>query len=103
LRVTLEGMIPVLVEVDTESGSVTRVRALDEDFRFVHERRGEKDGRSLPRTLSVAAAGDLPVAHDEGGNRMVDDEVIVRALAIAQGAPGAGGAPEPLWPEWSWG
>jgi hypothetical protein len=95
MRVTLHGLIPVYVQVDTEDGSISYVNANDEEFHYVSRRNDiNQDAGAGIGSLVTAGGQDLPVAYDEVGRPFNDSDEIRKALEIAESAD---------WPGWSFG
>lgn len=104
MLVTLHGMIPVYVQVDTGARKVAYVCASDEEFTWVGRRIDDEDGRMHELHRISESDRPLPLGYDENGNLLDDDGLIERAYRIAESIPEPGALPETTeWPAWSWG
>jgi hypothetical protein len=99
-RITLHAMVPVYVQVDTETSEVTNVVANAEEFAYVRAANYTADnpGRGLTR-LETCDQHELPLGYNEGGAALNPSQTMVRA-EIEKAREIAESSPE-LWPSWS--
>jgi hypothetical protein len=98
--VTLHALVPVYVQVDTDTSEVTNVVANAEEFAYVKAANYTADNpwQGLTR-LETCGQHELPLAYDEGGAALNPSQALVRAeiekaREIAESGPS-------LWPCWS--
>lgn len=99
-RVTLHGMIPVYVVIDTDAGEVAKVVASDEEFVYVGGRSTYRAPNGPEKLTSMRATytNELPIAYTENGedlDRLAHKADLERALEIAENIDSG-------WPAWDW-
>jgi hypothetical protein len=99
-RITLHAMVPVYVQVDTDTSEVTNVVANAEELAYVKAATytGDNPGQGLTG-LETCDQHELPLAYNEQGVALNASQAVVRA-AIEKAREIAESGPS-LWPSWS--